>query len=397
MPRQTGFLYALGLMVVGLLIPGMLVAPKVSQAMPTFAQAYGLSCSACHTQVPLLNAYGRYVQRTGYASLDQTVLARAFPAWIGESANFNSTAGAGTGTPRTSFGNLALHGAGYLVPDVTFHAQQWITQSDQSGGIDTLWVTYNNLLHRDGHLFIGKILNPAPSPYGQNFELDGAGASSTAVGEHHWGATYNNRWGTRFAYVRKALDVEAGYYLTSKDLKGFTDFGPGDKTFQWKVAYARPDFPAEAGLFGSIGSIPVSTGTDAYRSVAGYVQVDPGHYGRPGLFAVYHRGRDDNPGIDSNSGNVLPAAISRGMSFELYEPVLRGGATLAFRHDINDNGLGTVGNGNAVNLGFNIPHFRYAHGYLEANLGGNSALAGASGGPTWKGMLWLTLPVKAVK
>ena len=34
-----------------------------AQAMPPFAQAYGVSCSLCHTQVPALNAYGRYIQR----------------------------------------------------------------------------------------------------------------------------------------------------------------------------------------------------------------------------------------------------------------------------------------------------------------------------------------------
>jgi len=388
--------YGVGIVAAGFLVVGMFAAPKVSQAMPTFAQAYGLSCSACHTQVPLLNAYGRYVQRTGYSSLDRTVVAKAVPIWLGESANYDSSAGAGTGTPRTGFGNFALHGGGYIASDVTFHAQQFITQGDQSGGVDTLWVTYNNLLHRDGHLFIGKILNPAPSIYGQDFELDTPAASSTGVGEHDWGATYNNRWGTRFSYVRKALDVEAGYYLTGEDLNGLTDFGPGDKTFQWKLAYARPDFPVEVGAFGSNGSIPVSTGTDNYSSVAGYVQVDPGHFGRPGLFAVYQRGRDGNPGVDASSGNVMPASTSRGASFALFEPILRGAATLALRHDFNDNGFGTLGNGNALNLGFNVPHFQYAHGYLEANLGGNSALAGAGGGPTWKGMFWLTLPIKNV-
>ncbi|MDQ2858239.1 MAG: cytochrome c [Candidatus Eremiobacteraeota bacterium] len=393
--RRPQIAYGLGVTAAaGFLIAGMFAAPKASQAMPTFAQAYGLQCSACHTQVPLLNAYGRYLQRTGYSSLDRTVVARAVPIWLGESAVYNSTAGSGTGTPRTSLGNFALHGVGFITPDVTFHAQQWITQNDQSGTVDTLWLTFNNLLRHDGHLFVGKILNPAPAPYSQDFELDPAAASTTGVGEHAWGATYNNRWGARMAYVHKALDVEAGYYLAGEDLNGLTDFGPGDKTFQWKLAYARPDFPIEVGAFGSNGSIPVSTGTDNYNSVAGYVQVDPGRFGRPGLFAVYQRGRDGNPGVDATSGNVMPASTSRGASFALFEPILRGGATLALRHDFNDNGFGTLSNGNALNLGFNVPHFQYAHGYLEANLGGNSALAGASGGPTWKGMLWLTLPIK---
>lgn len=302
------------------LVPGMFFAAKPSEAMPPFAQAYGLPCSACHTVAPLLNANGRYIQRTGYASLDRQVLKRALPMWIGESLNYDSTAGASTGTPRYSFGNLAIHGVGYLAPDVTFHAQQWIVASDESGFVDTLWITYNNLLHRDGHLFIGKILNPAPSPYSQNSDLDTPTASSTLVGEHDWSATYNNRWGARFAYVHNALDAEAGYYLSSFDLNGATYFGAGDKTFQWKLAYATKTRPYEFGVFGSNGSIPVSTnaGLDRYNSVAGYVQLDPGIHGRPGLLGIYQGEYDGNPGIGPG-GFALGPTTSRGASIEVLE------------------------------------------------------------------------------
>ncbi|HEV3156411.1 MAG TPA: hypothetical protein VGZ00_03630 [Candidatus Baltobacteraceae bacterium] len=382
---------------VGFLLAGLLSVPRSTQAMPTFAQAYGMKCSVCHTMVPLLNAYGRYIQRTAYSTLDRSVLARALPFWVGESVNMDSTAGAGTGTPRYTLGNVALHGVGYLSPDVTYHMQQWIVQDNQPGGVDTLWVTYNNIFHREGHLFVGKIENPAPSPYSQTMDIDGPAASNTLVGEHDWSATYGNRWGSKFAYVRKALAVEGGYLLSSDDLNGLTDFNPGDKTFQWKAAYAPPDHPVEVGFFGSSGSLPVSTGTDRYSSLASYVQLDPGRHGVPGVLAIYQTEQDNNPGIDAASSNVMPATTSRGTSAELYEPFLHGGAVLAYRHDFNDDGYGMLSNGNAVNLGFNVPHIQYLHGYLEANLGGNSALAGASGGPTWKGMLWLTTPIRTLR
>lgn len=395
--RILPWLGALGALAV--FLPGLFAAPKPGVAMPPFAQAYGLQCSACHTAVPLLNGYGRYLQRTGYASLDRKVLARAVPLWIGEAYNSDSTAGAGTGTPRNSFGNFGLHAVGYLAPDVTYHAQQFITSGDASGGVDTLWVTYNNLLHKEGHLFIGKILNPAPSPYSQTSDIDGPSASSTLVGEHDWGATYGNRWGTRLAYVHDALDAEAGYYLSSFDLNGATYYGSGDKTFQWKLAYALPTRPYEFGVFGSVGSVPVSTnaGLDRYHSTAGYVQLDPSRYGRPGLLAIYQAQFDDNPGADA-TGLPLGRTNSRGASIELFEPVLRGDVLVTVRHDFNDSGYGgAVTNGNALNVAFNIPHFQYLHGYLETNVGGNSALTGASGGPTFKGMLWLTVPVSRVK
>ncbi|MBC5828630.1 MAG: hypothetical protein GIW98_00365 [Candidatus Eremiobacteraeota bacterium] len=136
-----------------------------ASAMPPFAQAYGIKCSVCHTAVPALNAYGRYVQRTGYASLDPEVIKRALPLWIGESANYDSRAA--FEPHKIQFGNFALHAVGFINKDITYHAQQWIVQNDQSGGIDTVWVTYNHLLHNDGHLFVGKMPPPGPSPYSQ--------------------------------------------------------------------------------------------------------------------------------------------------------------------------------------------------------------------------------------
>ena len=72
-------------------------------------------------------------------------------------------------------------------------------------------------------------------------------------------------------------------------------------------------------------------------------------------------------------------------------------ATLGFRHDMNNDGMGALSSGNAINLSFNVPRFTYLHGYLEANTGANSALSGASSGPTFKSMLWLTIPIERLK
>ena len=383
----------------GLLVPGLFLAPKPTAAMPPFAQAYNLKCSACHTVVPSLNANGRYVQYTGYAALDRHTLAKALPVWIDESMNYDSgpAVGAGTGTARLSFGNLALHFVGYAAPDITAHIQQWIVQNDESGPFDTGWVAWSGLLNHDGHLFAGKILSPAPAPYSQNFEIDGPSASSTLVGEHDWSATYGNRWGTKLAYLPKYLDLEASWEFSGDDLNGITDFNPGDKTFLWRAAYIRPKSPLEFGVFGSTGALPVSTGQDSYHSVAGYVQLDPDAHGRPGFFGVYQSEFDSSPGLNAD-GFPLGGTASRGASFGLYEPVLRNNVLLGVRHDFNDGGAGgAISNGTALNLGFNVPGFNYLHGYLEANLGGNSEQFGGTGGPTWKGKLWLTVPISNVR
>jgi hypothetical protein len=379
------------------LVPGMLMAPKPTLAMPNFAQGLGVKCSLCHTMVPLLNSYGRYVQRTAYAAMNYDQVKRAIPGWIDESLAYDSTAGKDTGTPRFDFGNLAVHVDGYATRDVTVHVQQWLVQGSQSGGLDTAWISYNNLFNRQGHLIVGKSEAPAPSAYSMTSDLDGPAASSTLVGEHDWGATIDNRWGAQLAYSAKNFQLNAGYFLSGEDLNGLTDFGPGDKTFMWKAAITSPKTPFEYGLFGSNGSVPVSTGIDSYRSTAAYVQLDPDAHGRPGFLAIYQNQADQNPGFDSATNLQLPATYSHGVSLEAFEPVFKGNLLLSARHDFNFDGAHTFTNGNSFNAAFNVPWFTYLHGYLEMNTGGTSGLYGASGGPTWKGQLWLALPVSNVK
>jgi len=62
-----------------LVLAWIVEAVRPTSAMPNFAQAYGVQCQTCHTVVPALNSYGRYVQRTGYSSLDAKTIERADP------------------------------------------------------------------------------------------------------------------------------------------------------------------------------------------------------------------------------------------------------------------------------------------------------------------------------
>src|SRR5665213_375097 len=65
--------------------------PQRAAALPTFAQAYQVDCSVCHTMVPALNAYGRYVQSTAFGALDPKVLHKVLPFVIRETVNYKST------------------------------------------------------------------------------------------------------------------------------------------------------------------------------------------------------------------------------------------------------------------------------------------------------------------
>lgn len=353
--------------------------------MPPFAQAYGMRCDVCHTQVPALNAYGRYVQRTGYASLDAHTLHRSTPFWIGVNANYSHNS-ADEKPPRTEFGNIAIHAAGAFDDNVTFHLHTWIVQDGQAGGLDTAWITINNLMHRDGHLFIGKMPGTVASPFSQWFDLSAFTTPEITVGEHAW-MNDANRWGAKFAYVKNSLDAEVGYFGGAGDLgDAFVMTEDHEKTLQWRLAHANPEQPLEYGIMGSRGAFPLAEGGfDQYTSYTPYVQRDPAG-NMPGVFAMYQMANDRNAGEDA-LGNPLGAAASTAATFELYQP-LGSKALIAIRKEFQNDGLGTQSQTGVVDFSYHIAP--YLHLYLESSMAQNAT-------PTWSYMLWWTVPLQKVK
>ncbi|MEO6835253.1 MAG: hypothetical protein ABI231_05030 [Candidatus Tumulicola sp.] len=307
------------------------------------------------------------------------------PVWFGENSSYDS----GSGSYKTQVGNVAIHAVGVLGDDVTYHFQQWILQNDQAGDLDTFWVAYNNLVHRDAHLFVGKIEAPGPSPFSQSMDLNSFALPEITVGEH----TYQldgNRWGAKMNYLKGSLDVEAGWLYNNGGWSGSSGFINTDKTFQYKVAYADPQRPVEAGIFGSRGSWPLAEGgLDQYWSVAGYVQRDP-YRGVPGVLASYQMGLDGNPGYTGlANGGLAPlgSAGSNAVTLELYQPVLDRGF-LTLRKEWTNDGLGNLVQ--SGNIDFNYQIARYLHGYVEEYFASHST-------PQWRYMIWWTTPISVVK
>ena len=345
--------------------------------MPTFAQAYGFDCKVCHTEVPSLNAYGRYVQRTMYGALDPAAYKKENPIWLGETIAYSST-----GTPPTQAGNFALHAAG-VYTNWSFHAQQWVWQGNAPGGLDTLWVSYNGLLGGNGHIVLGKMPGPGPSFWGQWNDVSGFAAPSIAIGEHVQSLAAN-RWGTKVTYGDTKFLAEAGYYGSGEDLNGATDWAATpingvDKGYQFHLAFQRPDKPFAAGFVGNIGSVPLAGGGfDRYNAIGAYAQVDPTH-NLPGALVYYQIGNDDNP-VETGVG-----ARSTAYSAEVFFPILgRHETMLGIRREMTNDGMGNVVNSGVADLGFRV--FKYLHADLEAGV--------ATGGtPVWGGYLWYTQPL----
>jgi hypothetical protein len=352
-----------------------------ARAMPVFAQAYGVDCQTCHIEVPALNAHGRYVQRTMYAALDRKTLQRNLPLWVGEAAFYDSQ---DPNAPhRVQFGNLAIHAAGFASSELTYHIQQWLTQNDRAGGLDTFWLSYNRLFGRQAHLVVGKMAPPGPSFYSQWDDLAPFATPQITVGEHVLSLAAN-RWGAKLGFTREALTGEAGWFGSSADLSGAADFSAAiEKSVQWHVAYAPPTRPFQIGLYGNSGVFPLAEGgTDRYAALAGYVQVDPSARS-PGALFVLQRGWDAHPGA------ALPAAASLGYAAEVFwRPMRHHEALIGVRHELTNDGLGTIAQSNNVDLSFRV--VRYLHATMEV-----APFSHAT--PAWRYQLWWTTPLSAVR
>lgn len=344
-----------------------------ADAMPPFAQAYAAKCTLCHVEVPALNAYGRYVQRSGYSALDPHVLSHSSPIWIGVNPTYDSQ----NQVPRLQTGNVAIHAIGFLSRNFTYHIQQWITQNNQPGGVDTAWISYNELFHQTGHLFVGKILPPAPSPYSQWFDLAPFATPQIVVGEHAYQNT--NRWGSRLALVRGSLDAEIAWLGSAEDLGGASQFSNStDKTFEWKVAAAKPNSPLEAGIFGERGSFPLPEGSlDQYYSLSAYAERDP-EKTYPGIFFVYQIAHDSNPGAGASASGSTAATI------ELYRNFFNDRAVVGIRKEFTNDGLGAQQQTGNIDFEYHIA--RFVNAYVETYLAQNAK-------PGYRYMIWWTTPI----
>lgn len=358
--------------------------------MPPFAQANAVDCSACHTMMPALNSYGRYIQRTAYGGLDYHLLQGHSPFWINERIRSKST---GAGDPqnpsaKVTYGNVQVDAIGAMSSAWTYRVEQTLYSNNQGGGnTGQIWVSYNKLLDSKLHLMVGKVEPSVPGPFSGWQDITGfGGASGITVGKHKYNLT-GSRWGSRWAYVQDNYTLEMSYGVGSHSMLTAGDFSvaPGtDKIFQYMVAIGNPSKPFEYGLYGASGGYVASTKiTDRYNATGFYVQRDP-FGGWPGIFSYYQIGTDNNPG----SKPYLPVT-SHSYALEVYQPLFHDQIMIGFRPiEISQNGLnGTVKRFGNVDFASRIPHLPYLFFYAESSFGGSSNAP--HGTPTWQwGFRW---------
>lgn len=368
-----------------LLIAALLLLAFVrdADAMPVFAEAYGYDCQKCHVQVPALNSYGRYVQRSMYAALDRKTLSSIPPVWLGEAA-FSDTQDPNL-PHQVQLGNVAVHVSGYLSNDVTTHIQQWLWENNTPGPLDTAWLSYNHLFGANTHLVLGKQEVPGPSPFSQWMDLAPFAVPSSTIGEHVQ-EFQDNRWGAKAGWSNPYVAADIGWFGSEADLNGATDFsGSTDKALQWNVAYAPFNRPFQLGFYGSHGTAPLAEGgIDRYAGTAAYLQFDPSRRA-PGVLLIYERGWDGNAG-QSTAGQGLGAATDSGVSAELfYKPLRHYEGLVSVREEVTANSLGSVIHTSNADVNFRVA--RFVHATLEG-------YAQSLGKPGLRYQLWWTTPLQ---
>lgn len=349
--KPSPFLSAIGSIAAFTAVLSALQRPQPAPALPTFAQAYQVDCSVCHTMVPALNAYGRYVQSTAFAALDAKILRRAVPLVVRESVNYQSTGNLDPKHPTQTYSeaNLSVNLVGVLNKYVSYRFEQSLYQNNVGGG-DTghFWVAYNQLLHGDGHVIVGKFDAPAPPAFSFWQDESAFASPEITVGQHGY-LLDGLRWGVGFNYVpqnytKQPYKIQIAYLGNSPSLYNSTVFSNSnpyapnasgsDRAFQYKAAYARPDSPIEAGVYGAVGSYILSTDyvhpADAYDVAGVYAQRDPVK-SVPGVLVFYQQTHDRNIGPGLPSEGLQQGATSRAFALELDESFLKGDVMIGLR------------------------------------------------------------------
>ncbi len=239
-------------------------ACKPALAMPNFAQAYGIPCSYCHIQIPALNAYGRWVQRTGYAG-SESARVGARVADMGRlsrrlSASRRRTRRRGTsGRSRTARRRCLRNSQERM--DLSRAAMDLGGESRPAvstrRGLPTT-TSFNGA----GHIFAGKLEVPAPSEFSQWLDVCGL-TVQLAGGDHRRRARLPTGWQSLGIQVRLSSAARSTQRLPTSPrapistVSMHTTRGQ-DKTLQYKLAFANRSNPLEFGYYGARGSWPLS-------------------------------------------------------------------------------------------------------------------------------------------
>lgn len=113
-----------------------------AEALPIFAHRYGLSCQACHTTVPTLNAFGRYFQRHGFRLAGGR---GTFPLTVKTQLVYSSapTEPGSPALPKFIVDEIELLSAGSIGRNTSYYFEQYAVDGGLPGRPRDIWVNFD--------------------------------------------------------------------------------------------------------------------------------------------------------------------------------------------------------------------------------------------------------------
>ncbi len=333
------------------IVSDWLVGTRPALAIPVFANGQGgVACGLCHTAVPHLNSYGRYVLMVnfsrGFNKHLQMMQNRSLPVALEVTANASNPPV--PMLPGIYSGLVQFLSGGFIGPKVSYFASIPVASGGfPADSIDQLWAAYNGFSHGNGSLQIGKFPTPIFAPWtSQSLSLSGYGPARLQVGLN--GSTLaDNRWGASYTQVgRSGLIGNVSYVGGSGPIeRAFHTAGEG-VAWTGSVQYLSPEARWSGGIAGLTGSYPLPSGAkDRYAREAALVSYSGDRYE---LMAMGIAGRDNNP----NDG-ASPSASSHGVSLEtIYSPLSWMHVDLRYEH--TNDGLGSSTVNYVTDAAFNL-------------------------------------------
>lgn len=144
------------LAVILIIVLTAVLAPARSEALPVFAHRFGLTCQACHSTVPHLNAFGEAFARNGFRLPNPGP--QAVPIAVKVNLAYTSDADP-TGLPKAIVDEIEILTAGALGAHFNYFLEQYAIDGGVAGRPRDMWLQYNS---GDAHVRAGQFTLPLP-------------------------------------------------------------------------------------------------------------------------------------------------------------------------------------------------------------------------------------------
>ena len=130
-----------------------------AEALPVFAHRFGLTCQACHTTVPHLNAYGEAFARNGFR-LPDLHAHDSLPVAVKANLAYSSDKDP-SGLPKAIVDEVELLTGGAIGEHVNYFLEQYAVDGGRPGRPRDAWIQYN-FSDSTAHVRAGEFTLPLP-------------------------------------------------------------------------------------------------------------------------------------------------------------------------------------------------------------------------------------------